>query len=72
MRFALTLIILLIAGLLIGPLWSGNTGYILISLGQWTIETSIVAAVIILTLLILVLRLLLAGIRGSFAVPAGV
>ncbi|PWW10483.1 MULTISPECIES: heme biosynthesis HemY N-terminal domain-containing protein [Pseudidiomarina] len=63
MRFALTLIILLIAGLLIGPLWSGNTGYILISLGQWTIETSIVAAIIILTLLILVLRLLLTGIR---------
>lgn len=54
MKWALIVVILLVVGLLLGPLWSGNTGYILIALGQWTIETSVVAAVVMLTLAIVI------------------
>ncbi len=56
---AIVLVVLLIAGLIIGPLWSGNTGYVLVSFGEWSIETSIVAGVIVLTLVVIFLRVLL-------------
>lgn len=58
MKTAVVIVILLIAGLLVGPLWSGNTGYLLISVGQWTIETSLVAALILLVITLLVCRVI--------------
>lgn len=58
MKSAWLLVLLLIAGLLLGPLWSGNTGYVLISIGQWTIETSLVAGLLIAVIVILVVRTL--------------
>lgn len=59
MKTALVLVVLLIAGLLIGPLWSGNTGYVLISIGNYTIETSVVAALILIVIATIILRALL-------------
>lgn len=56
MKTALVIVVLLIAGLLVGPLWSGNTGYVLLSIGQWTVETSVVAALILLIITALILR----------------
>lgn len=61
MRTAITIIVLLIAGLLVGPLWSGNTGYVLVAVGNYTIETSLVAA-----LILLVVALLILGVVGRF------
>ncbi|RUO63776.1 heme biosynthesis HemY N-terminal domain-containing protein [Pseudidiomarina insulisalsae] len=58
MKYAWIVILLLIAGLFIGPLWDGNTGYVLIALGNYTVETSLVAAVILLTLAVVVLRVI--------------
>src|SRR5690554_1055173 len=59
MKTAITIIVLVIAGLLVGPLWSGNTGYVLIAVGNYTIETSLVAALILLVVVLLILRVIL-------------
>ncbi|PTB86009.1 hypothetical protein C9940_04135 [Pseudidiomarina aestuarii] len=56
MRKGIALVIILIAGLILGPLWAGNTGYVLISALGWTIELSLVAAIILLLLAIIILR----------------
>lgn len=58
MKYAWIIVLLLIAGLFIGPLWDGNTGYVLIAVGNYTIETSLVAAVILLVLAVVVLRVI--------------
>ena len=58
MKYAWIIVLLLIAGLFIGPLWDGNTGYVLIAVGNYTIETSLVAAVILLVLAVIVLRVI--------------
>ncbi|MDN7125765.1 hypothetical protein J6J08_00025 [Pseudidiomarina sp. 1APR75-33.1] len=58
MKYAWIIVLLLIAGLFIGPLWEGNTGYMLIALGNYTVETSLVAAVIMLAVAIILLRVL--------------
>src|SRR5690554_3450659 len=62
MKTALIIVILFIAGLLLGPLWSGHTGYVLISVGTWSVETSVVAAVIMLVIAIIILRAIVAFI----------
>lgn len=62
MKYAWILLAVLIAGLLLGPYWSGSTGYVLIAMGNWTIETSIVAALIMLVVLGIVLRAVLRAI----------
>jgi HemY protein len=62
MKTALVIVVLLVVGLLVGPLWSGNTGYVLLSIGQWTVETSVVAALILLVISILILRVIFAFI----------
>jgi len=62
MKTALVVIVLFIAGLLLGPLWSGNTGYVLISVGSYTVETSVVAALILLVIAVIILRAVFAFI----------
>jgi HemY protein len=62
MKYAWILLLVLVAGLLLGPYWSGSTGYVLIAIGNWTIETSIVAALIMLFVVGVILRALLRGV----------
>lgn len=62
MKYAWILLLVLLAGLLIGPYWSGSTGYVLIAIGNWTIETSIVAAAILLVVVGIVLRALIRAV----------
>ena len=62
MKYAWIILLVLVAGLLIGPYWSGSTGYVLIAIGNWTIETSIVAAVIMLVVLTIVLRAIMRAV----------
>ncbi|EKE75881.1 heme biosynthesis HemY N-terminal domain-containing protein [Gallaecimonas xiamenensis] len=51
----LILLGLLIAGLAAGPMLMGETGYVLVALGRWTLETSVVGlAFMVLALLVLV------------------
>lgn len=56
MRKGIALVVILIAGLILGPLWAGNTGYVLISAFGWTIELSLVAAIVLLVLAVIILR----------------
>ncbi|HET8816316.1 MAG TPA: heme biosynthesis HemY N-terminal domain-containing protein, partial [Pseudidiomarina sp.] len=56
MKKGIALVIVLIAGLILGPLWAGNTGYVLISALGWTIELSLVAAIILLLLAVIIIR----------------
>lgn len=66
MKTALILVLLLAAGLLLGPLWSGNTGYVLIAIGNLTIETSLVAAAIFLVVAVILLRFIFRLVMGLF------
>lgn len=63
MKTALAIILLLVAGLLVGPLWAGNTGYVLIGFGNWSVETSLVAAIIMVVVVLLVLQLIVRLVR---------
>lgn len=56
MKKGIALVIILIAGLIIGPLWAGNTGYVLISAFGWTVELSLVAAIVLLILAVIIVR----------------
>ncbi|RTE85966.1 MULTISPECIES: heme biosynthesis HemY N-terminal domain-containing protein [Gammaproteobacteria] len=51
MRKSLILIVVLILGLVLAPLWMGHTGYVLIEVGGYTVETSLVVATASLLLL---------------------
>ncbi|CUS47886.1 MAG: heme biosynthesis-associated TPR repeat domain protein [Idiomarinaceae bacterium HL-53] len=51
MRKSFLLIVILLLGLLIAPVWSGHTGYLLIEAFGYTIETSVVVASVCLVLL---------------------
>lgn len=52
---ALLLSILLIAGIIIGPMFAGHQGYVLIQTDKYNIETSVTGLIIILALLMLLL-----------------
>ncbi|MGX5914920.1 heme biosynthesis HemY N-terminal domain-containing protein [Aliidiomarina sp. Khilg15.8] len=52
---ALLLLLIIAAGFIVGPLWSGQTGYVLIAVAGYTIETSVVLLVVALLLLVGVL-----------------
>lgn len=69
---ALLLLLIIAAGFIAGPLWSGQTGYVLIAVAGYTIETSVVLLVVALLLLVAALwfiewlvRKLIAGKRKS-------
>lgn len=56
-------VLAIIIGLLTAPYWGGNTGYVMVQLAGYTIETSVVVAVFIVTFVGLGLWLLLRFIR---------
>lgn len=51
----LLLFIILIAGIVLGPMFAGHQGYVLIQTDTYNIETSVTSLVIMLILLIVVL-----------------
>ncbi|RUO37863.1 hypothetical protein CWE15_10905 [Aliidiomarina taiwanensis] len=57
------LVLAIIIGLLTAPYWSGNTGYVMVQLAGYTIETSVVVAVFILALGSFLVWLLLRFLR---------
>ncbi|EOS93592.1 protoheme IX biogenesis protein HemY [Erwinia tracheiphila] len=65
------LFLLLMAGIVLGPILAGHQGYVLIQTSQWNIETSVtgLAIILILTLIVILLvewllrRLLRTGVR---------
>lgn len=63
MTKALLLVLIIIAGLIAGPLWTGNPGYVLIQAGSWEVETSATFAIVLVVLLLLVIWLLEAILR---------
>ncbi|MCC5854709.1 MAG: hypothetical protein JJU10_03395 [Idiomarina sp.] len=63
----LLLLAIIVLGLLVAPLWSGNTGYVLIAMGHYTIETSLVVAGALLAILLLAIWLLKIIVRRILA-----
>lgn len=57
MRWALIALALLALGAWLGPDWAGNTGYVMIAVGAYTLETSVVFALFALLVVGVVLRL---------------
>lgn len=55
---AIVLLLIVVAGLVIGPIWAGNPGYVQIVAGNYTIETSVVFAVIALMAFLLIIWLI--------------
>lgn len=69
---ALLVLLIIAAGFIVGPLWSGQTGYVMIAVSGYTIETSLIVLVVAVILLLLafwfiewLLRKILAGSRLS-------
>jgi HemY protein len=66
----LLLFLLLIAGIVIGPIFAGHQGYVLIQTESWNIETSITALTIMLLVLIAALFILEWILRRVFRTGA--
>lgn len=62
----LLLFLLLIAGIVLGPVFAGRQGYVLIQTAQWNIETSVTGLVIILLVALLVILFVEWVIRRLF------
>lgn len=62
----LALFILLIAGIVLGPVFAGKQGYVLIQTSQWNIETSVTGLVIILLVALIVILLIEWVVRRLF------
>lgn len=67
MRKSFALILILILGLVVAPLWMGHTGYVLIEAAGYTIETSLVVAVACLLITWLFVVLLWGIVTRVFA-----
>ena len=64
----IAVILLFLLTLALVPMLIGEKGYILIAMGEYTIESSVVTAVIMLTLLFIILLIAIKIMRGSFNV----
>ncbi|RUO37013.1 hypothetical protein CWE13_09245 [Aliidiomarina shirensis] len=64
---ALFIILIIAAGLILGPLWSGSSGSLILLIGNYSIEMSLVVAAILLVLTLLVVWLCEALIRKLFS-----
>ncbi|MCO4322500.1 heme biosynthesis HemY N-terminal domain-containing protein [Aliidiomarina quisquiliarum] len=49
------IVLAIVIGLVIAPFWSGSTGYVLVRAAGYTIETSLVVAVLLLVLVVVVI-----------------
>lgn len=48
------IILAIVIGLVVAPFWSGNTGYVMVQAAGYTIETSLVVAVLLLFLVVVI------------------
>lgn len=64
---ALFVIIIIAAGLILGPLWSGSVGSLILLVGNYSIEMSLIVAAILLVLALLVFWLCEALLRKIFS-----
>ncbi|WP_341502420.1 heme biosynthesis HemY N-terminal domain-containing protein [Gallaecimonas sp. GXIMD4217] len=69
MRTFLLLIALLVLGLVLGPLTAGKKGYVLIAMGDYTVETNLVVLVLAPLVLYLLYRQLSKLVRWLFKRP---
>ncbi len=66
MAKALLLFLLLIVGIVLGPLFAGHQGYVLIQTADWNIETSVTGLIIILVISLFVILVVEAVLRRVF------
>lgn len=67
----IVIILLFLATLAAVPMLIGEKGYILVAMGEYTIESSVVTAVIMLTLLFILLIIAIKMMRGGFKLSLG-
>lgn len=65
MKRLLLLLLLMLAVIIITPILIGEKGYILVAIGDFAIESTVVTAIISLTLLLIALTLIIKFFRGS-------
>ncbi|MDT0605343.1 heme biosynthesis HemY N-terminal domain-containing protein [Thalassotalea castellviae] len=71
MKRIILLIILFFAAIAISPMLIGEKGYILIALGNLTIESTVVTATLMLVTLFIILLIIIRVIRGGFNLSLG-
>lgn len=71
MKRIIVLLIIFFAALAISPFLINQKGYILVAMGDYTFESTVVTAIIMLTLLFFVLMVTLKVIRGSLRLSFG-
>ncbi|HAD47817.1 MAG: hypothetical protein CMF19_01130 [Idiomarinaceae bacterium] len=63
MKWLIVVFILLVAGAILGPVSSGNAGYVLLQFAGWSVETSVIALFIITVTTVVVVSLVVSLIR---------
>ena len=64
MRWWVYVLVVLIAGAILGPISAGNAGYLLINFAGYTIESTVIGLVVFLIIAILALSLVIAAIKA--------
>ena len=63
MKWLIVVFILLVAGAILGPISSGNAGYVLFQFAGWSVETSVIALFIITVTAVVVISLVVSLVK---------
>ncbi|MGM0481183.1 MAG: heme biosynthesis HemY N-terminal domain-containing protein [Pseudomonadota bacterium] len=66
MKWLIVVLALMVAGAILGPISSGNAGYVLIQFAGWSLETSVIALAIIAVVVVVAFSLIVAIINAVF------
>ncbi|WP_404400768.1 tetratricopeptide repeat protein [Idiomarina seosinensis] len=64
MKWLIVVLALMVAGAILGPISSGNAGYVLIQFAGWSFETSVIALAIITVIAVVAVSLIVATINA--------
>ena len=67
MKWLIIVFLLLVVGAILGPISSGNAGYVLVQFAGWSVETSVIALCIMAVVLFVVISLVLTLINAFFS-----
>lgn len=67
MKWLVLIFVVLTLGAILGPISSGNAGYVLVQFAGWSFETSVIALLIISIMTLVVLALVIALLRSIFS-----
>lgn len=64
MKWLIVVLVILIAGAILGPISSGNAGYVLVQFAGWSMETSVIALILITLVTVLLISVVVALIKS--------